>query len=216
MLDDVVVAPVATPFVDVDVAWFTAEAVLFRDVAVVVRPLAELDVARAVVVTDAAVVGRVATVGRTVVLGRVGVPVGPVVDDAVVVGAAVDDGVVVGGGTVTNLFTICAVQVTVDPPPFAELLHWLMVIGIAAATVDGFTVQLTRRAAPPPLAEPLHWVMSAPVVLDVGLHAVVGAVPSAPDPMHWLTVAGDVELSPVIVLVTSTVHVRLPPAPLIE
>lgn len=212
VLDDVVVAPVATPFVDVvDVAWFTAEAVLFPDVAVVDRPLAELDVARAVVVTDAPVVGRVTTVGRTVVLGRVGVPVGPVVDDAVVVGAVVDEGVVVGGGTVTNLFTIWAVQVTRDPAA-AEPLHWLIVIGSAEVSVDGSTVHLTRREAPPPLAEPLHWVISALVVLDFGEHCVVGsAPPPVPDPMHWLTVAGDFVPPPVIVLVTSTEHVRVAP-----
>jgi hypothetical protein len=221
VLDDVVaVDAVARPFVDV-VDEVERAAVVFvplPDVVAVARPLVELDVLRAVVVTEAdvvgraEVVGRVAVVGRTVPVGRgrvdVAVAVGPVVGPVVPVAVAV-----LVGGTVTKLLMMVDSHVTVEPPA-AEPLHWLIVIGSEALTVDGFTVHLTRREAPPPLAEPLHWVMSALVVLPFGLQAVVGSVPPpVPDSMHWLTVAGDFDPFPVMVLVIRTEQIRLAPPP---
>ena len=200
--DDVVplpVNPVATPLVE----RFTVESVSFP-VVDVARRLADVEVFRAVPVTDAEVPGRVAVVGRTVPLGRGRV-------ELAVVGPVVTVGVVVGGGTVTKLFTIWASQVTREPAA-AEPLHWLIVIGNAAVTVEGSTVQVTRREAPPPLAEPLHWVMSALVVLATGEQFVVGsAPPPVPEPMHWSTVAGDFVPLPVIVLVISTEHFKVAP-----
>jgi hypothetical protein len=38
-----------------------------------------------------------------------------------------------------------AVHLTVEPPPFAEPLHWLTLTRMAGVTVDVVTVHLTRR-----------------------------------------------------------------------
>ena len=114
------------------------------------------------------------------------------------------------------MFVREAVQVTRDPPPLAVPLHWLMETGSCALIVDGVTLQMTRSAAPPPLTDPLHCVMVAPVVLaGNGLQSRVGWVPSAPDPLHWLTVASVrvVDAAPVMLLVTDTLQTTLAPPP---
>jgi hypothetical protein len=68
------------------------------------------------------------------------------------VGRGVGDffGVLVGDGDGVDrapLMSVmmCAVHRTVDPPPFADPLHWLTLTRIAVVTVDVVTVHLTRR-----------------------------------------------------------------------
>ena len=88
------------------------------------------------------------------------------------------------GVTVTALLATLAEQMTRDPPPLAELLHWLTVTTWAEAIVP-VAVQVSPTRVPP-FADPLHWVIAAPVVLaGKGLQPVV--IPP-PDPPHWFTV----------------------------
>ncbi|MHB1930566.1 MAG: hypothetical protein ACYCUG_14330 [Acidimicrobiales bacterium] len=52
------------------------------------------------------------------------------------------------------------------------------------------------------------------VVLPVGTHSTVGAIPPpVPDPLHWLTVTPDVAVPVGTLLVTVTSHVTLLPPP---
>lgn len=126
----------------------------------------------------------------------------------VVCGAEV---VVVGGGVVKALLIVPA-QVTVLPPPLAELLHCVIFTGSAIAVPE--TVHFTRIVAPPPFPELLHWVTVALVVLPVGRHATVGAVPPpVPDPRHWLTVTPAVVVPAGTTSLTVTLHVTLLPPP---
>ena len=137
--------------------------------------------------------------------------VSPGVVDADVVVTVV---VVEVGGAATMLFVICEVHVTRSPPPFAELLHWLIVMGRAELWLDGSTVHRTRIEPPPPLPDPLHCVIVAPLALAVGVHWIVGSVPPPPpDPMHWLRDAGLEVAEPVMLLITETLQITmLPPA----
>jgi hypothetical protein len=60
-------------------------------------------------------------------------------------------------------------------------------------------------------------VTVAPVVLPSGLHRIVGCVPPpCPDTLHWLTVAGVGETTPVMLLMMATLQLTVPPPPLPE
>jgi hypothetical protein len=153
----------------------------------------------------------------------VGLAVGVVdaVGDGVLVGVVLGDGVAdvdgvaddVGAGAVTALLVTVDRQVTREPPPLAEPLHWSTVMRSDALCVEaGATVQVT--VLPPPLPEPLHWVTVAPLVEPSGLQVLV-PLPSA-EPMHWLTVAAVGVAPPVMLLVMSTVQATSPPPPLPE
>jgi hypothetical protein len=132
------------------------------------------------------------------------------------VGVGLVDGLVVGA---VMLVEIPVRQLTVDPPPFPEPLHWLIVTVSNVVLVEPeSTVHRTRCVPPPPLPEPLHWVTAAPAVFDDdGSQAVVGAVPPpVPDVLHWLTVVAVAVVAPVTLLMTSTVQSTVPPPPLPE
>jgi hypothetical protein len=59
--------------------------------------------------------------------------------------------------------------------------------------------------------------MVAPLVAATGLQSVVGWLPPPlPDPLHSLTVAGEVVAVPVTLFTTRTVQVIVPPPPLAE
>ena len=98
-----------------------------------------------------------------------------------------------------------------EPPPLAELLHWLIVTSRSASDVEPVpTVQVNEL--PPPLTESLHWVMSALVVLrPSGLQARSTTVPPANEPLHWLTVAATGVPTPVMSLTTLTEQCSEPP-----
>src|SRR5687768_13849412 len=103
------------------------------------------------------------------------------------------------------------------PPPLAEPLHWLIRTTRPADSVP-LALQI-RPTSVPPFAEPLHCVIVAPVVVaGNGSHTIVAPMaPDSPDPTHWLTVTavsfGSISTK---LLVTSTLHRRTPPPPLIE
>jgi hypothetical protein len=121
--EDVVdeVVPVPNPFVAVpEPLVFVFVPVPAPDVVVRALTVMPTPVPEPVAVAELAVVGRVAVDGRTVPLGRLRVDVaGPVV--ALLVGPVDEDGAVVEVGL--KMFTIEALQVTVEPPPFTEWLH---------------------------------------------------------------------------------------------
>jgi len=101
-----------------------------------------------------------------------------------------------------------AEQITNDPPPLAESLHWLIVTPWAAAWVP--TAVQIRPTSVPPLADPLHCVMVAPEV--VAGNGTQPMVMPPPEPTHWLTVAAvGVALTPMKVLMTSTLQRNVPP-----
>ncbi|MDQ3149511.1 MAG: hypothetical protein M3Q38_06270, partial [Chloroflexota bacterium] len=106
-----------------------------------------------------------------------------------------------------------AEQITNDPPPLAESLHWLIVTPWAAAWVP--TAVQIRPTSVPPLADPLHCVMVAPEV--VAGNGTQPMVMPPPEPTHWLMVAAvGVALTPMKVLMTSTLQRNVPPPPLVE
>jgi hypothetical protein len=118
----------------------------------------------------------------------------PVVGVGLVDGVALAEGVALGTITaaVITLDTL-AEQVNSVPPALPEPLHWLMVTGIAAVTVDGEPTEHTA-VEPPPITDWLHCVIVAPdVVAGNGLHTRGPRPPKLPppvaDPTHWLTVA---------------------------
>ncbi|TFC25963.1 hypothetical protein E3O53_06505 [Cryobacterium sp. TMT2-18-3] len=76
---------------------------------------------------------------------------------------------------------------------------------------EGFTRQCT--SAPPPFPALLHCVTVAPVVFSRGTQS---SSVLAPEPTHWLTVAGVAVVAPVMWLFTVTVQIVLPPPTLIE
>ena len=60
-------------------------------------------------------------------------------------------------------------------------------------------------------------MMSAPDADETGAQFVVGSVPPPwPEPMHWLTVAGEVDPTPVTLLTTFTLQVMIDPPALAE
>jgi hypothetical protein len=133
------------------------------------------------------------------VAGTVGPAVEPAVGRGVDVGAAM-------------LFAMLAEQITRAPPPFVELLHWLIVTPAAEDDVP-VAVQVSWTSVPP-FAEPLHWVIVAPVVVaGKGSQPIV--MPS-PEPTHWFTVAAvELGLAPTKLFVTLTLQRSVPPAPLV-
>jgi hypothetical protein len=78
--------------------------------------------------------------------------IAPVVGDAAVFGVVALATVV--GDDVATLFTILAEHTTNAPPPLAEALHWLIVMGNADDIVP-VTVQV-KPTRVPPLAVPSH------------------------------------------------------------
>lgn len=111
--------------------------------------------------------------------------VGPVLGVEPVLGVALVEGVALGTGTTAAVMTLVtlAEQVKSVPPALPVLLHWLIVIGIEAVTVDGVATEQTA-VEPPPVAEPLHWVTVAPDVLaGNGLHTRGPRPPKLPPPL---------------------------------
>ena len=102
-----------------------------------------------------------------------GLVVGLALGEALALVVGVADGVGGGPADVTTEFS-AARQVTVAPPPLLLPLHWLMVTGSAAVSVEVSTVHSTRIVPPPPLPLPLHWSTAAAVTLPGGLHDTVG------------------------------------------
>jgi hypothetical protein len=156
--------------------------------------------------------GRVAAVeGATVATGE---------GDALGDGEALGDADALGlaealglgeGLTAAPLVVTFAEQMTRDPPPFAESLHWLIVRALAAG-MRPVAVHV-RPTRVPPLAEPLHCVIIAPVVVaGNGLQPVVRP---PPEPTHWLT-DGAVAPAPPPTNSTLTLQRSVPPPPLIE
>lgn len=143
---------------------------------------------------------------------------GRAVGGALVGGAlvALGVGLGVGGGvteSATRRFVMFAEQMTRDPPPLAELLHWLI---LTSPSDDRVPVAVhCSPTSVPPFAEPLHCVIVALVVV-----AGNGSQPTVmppPEPTHWLTVAALVwGVIPKNRFVTPTLHLSVPPAPLIE
>ncbi len=80
----------------------------------------------------------------------------------------------------TTRFVMLAEQMTSAPPPFVELLHWLILTPWTADFVP--EAVHCRRTSVPPLAEPLHWVIVALVVV-AGNGLQLLAMPS-PEPTH--------------------------------
>ena len=105
----------------------------------------------------------------------VGVAVG-----VAVVGVAV--GVGRGGVTGSRLVVIRALQVIVLPPGLPEPLHWRIVTGMAALTVEDVATSQTTLP-PPPLPEPLHWVTVASEVVAGNGWQLIVPLPVA-EPTH--------------------------------
>ena len=122
-------------------------------------------------------------------------------------------GVRPGVGLATATFETVAEQMTSAPPPLVDPLHWLMVMPAPGAWVP-LAVHV-KPTSVPPLADPLHWVTVAPVVVaGNGSQPVV--IPP-PDPTHWFTVtATGAGATPTKWFVTTTLHLNVPPAPLVE
>jgi hypothetical protein len=112
----------------------------------------------------------------------------------------------------TTTLVMLEEQMTNAPPPFAELLHWLIVTLEVADAVPA-AVQVNATSVPP-LAESLHCVIVAPLVV-----AGNGSQPKVmppPEPTHWLTVAlVEPGLRPMKLFVTWTLQRSVPPPPLI-
>jgi hypothetical protein len=88
----------------------------------------------------------------------------------------------VADATVRMMLDTLAEQMTRDPPPLPEPLHWLIVTLFVADSVP-VAVQVSPTRVPP-LAEPLHWVTVAPDV-DAGLGSQpLVRLPGLPEPTH--------------------------------
>ena len=111
-------------------------------------------------------------------------------------------------GAARTLFDTFATQITRDPPPLAEPLHWLIVTAKAGDCVPTpLQVSPTRV---PPLAEPLHWVIIAG--LSRAGNGSQPVVSPSPEPTHWLTVAAvGAGSTPTKLLMTRTLQRSVPP-----
>lgn len=101
----------------------------------------------------------------------------------------------------------------VPPPPFTELLHWVMV---ALVVFAGKGSQAIVGSVPPPAPEPLHWltvageVSATPVMLFVTVTVQLTLPPPPlPEPLHTST---DVTTSPEVVVV-GVPHMGAPAGP---